>query len=608
MAIIKCKMCGGDIELSTDKTYGICEFCGSTMTLPKVDDEQRAAAFNRGNHFRRIGEFDKALTVYESLVRDNETDAEAHWCSALCRFGIEYVKDPISGEYMPTCHRASFDSFLEDVDTKAAIEYADAVAKHQYEHDAHVIEDVRRGILTLSQNEKPYDVFICYKETDDKGQRTIDSQRAQEIYYQLTDQGRRVFFARITLEDKAGQQYEPYIFAALNSARVMIVVGTKREHLEAVWVKNEWSRFLTIMKRDRKKLLIPCYAEMDPYDMPEQLSVLQSYDMTKIGFIQDLLRGISKVLDADKKPEQPYVSPEQTTFSSNVNALLKRGYMALEDSDWDKAREFFEQILNQDAECAEAYMGEVFAENRVPSLKMFIIKRKSQQNVEEEEFVISTDESSIEEAIRRYEIPRYFNAYEIRRCYEFKGSYTSSVKYWSHAKETVESNRHIMRALKYAKGAYKQELDGVYQNLMAFYDEKITEAIAQRDRDKKALEQEFSQFTENGEKKVTELYNEGLARRERDYSEACKTQIEAERENDSKKLEQIAERFEFMGDYKDSKMRKNSCVMEARRIREGVWQEELASIKKEKIKGIIKYGLICAAVILLIIYSFYIMF
>ena len=129
MAIIKCKMCGGDIELSADKTYGVCEFCGSTMTLPKVDDEQRAAAFNRGNHFRRIGEFDKALTVYESLVRDNEDDAEAHWCCALCRFGIEYVKDPASGEYIPTCHRASLDSFLEDVDTKAAIEHADAVAR-----------------------------------------------------------------------------------------------------------------------------------------------------------------------------------------------------------------------------------------------------------------------------------------------------------------------------------------------------------------------------------------------------------------------------------------------------------------------------------------------
>ena len=87
---------------------------------------------------------------------------------------------------------------------------------------------------------------------------------AQEIYYQLTEQGRRVFFARITLEDKAGQQYEPYIFAALNSARVMIVVGSSARNFNAVWVKNEWSRFLALMKKDKKKLLLPATAIWTP--------------------------------------------------------------------------------------------------------------------------------------------------------------------------------------------------------------------------------------------------------------------------------------------------------------------------------------------------------
>ena len=126
MAIIKCKMCGGDMEISADKTFGTCEYCGSTMTLPKVSDEQRAAAINRGNHFRRAGEFDKALGVYERIVAEDDTDAEAHWCCALCRFGIDYVEDPATYEWLPTCHRASFDSFLEDVDYLAALEQSAA--------------------------------------------------------------------------------------------------------------------------------------------------------------------------------------------------------------------------------------------------------------------------------------------------------------------------------------------------------------------------------------------------------------------------------------------------------------------------------------------------
>ncbi|MBQ5488330.1 MAG: TIR domain-containing protein, partial [Clostridia bacterium] len=326
MTIIKCKMCGGDIAVSEDKTFGTCEYCGSTMTLPKVSDDQRAALFNRGNHFRRQGEFDKALSVYENIVRENDADAEAHWCCALCRFGIEYVEDPNTYEYIPTCHRASFDSFLEDVDYLAALENSDGITKRQYQKDAAKIAEVQKGILATSQTEEPFDVFICYKETDDATkERTKDSIDAQEIYYQLTNEGYRVFFSRITLEDKAGAEYEPYIFAALNSAKVMVVLGSKPEYFNAVWVKNEWSRFLAMMRKDRSKLLLPCYKDMDPYDLPEQLGVLQSYDMAKIGFMQDLIRGVKKVLTKyDKKQSEVVQKTVVQQSGGNIDSLLKR--------------------------------------------------------------------------------------------------------------------------------------------------------------------------------------------------------------------------------------------------------------------------------------------
>ena len=366
MAILKCKMCGGDIELSADKTFGTCDSCGSTMTFPKVDDEQRANMFNRGNHFRRMGEFDKALAVYERIVQEDETDAEAHWCCALCRFGIEYVEDPNTFEYLPTCHRASFDSFLEDVDYLAAIEHSDGITRRQYQKDAAKIAEVQRGILATSQNEEPFDVFICYKESENDGTRTRDSLMAQEIYYQLTEQGRRVFFSRITLEDKAGTEYEPYIFAALNSAKVMIVVTTSAEHVNAVWVKNEWSRFLSLMRKDRSKLLLPCYRDMDPYDLPEALSVLQSYDMGKIGFIQDLIRGVNKVLGADKPKEAARETVVgQQTQQNNVAPLLKRAFMFLEDGNWSSADEYCEKVLDLDPENAEAYLGKLMVKHKV---------------------------------------------------------------------------------------------------------------------------------------------------------------------------------------------------------------------------------------------------
>ena len=139
-------MCGGDVELAPDKTFGTCDYCGSTMTLPKVDDEQRAAAFNRGNLFRCVSEFDKALAVFKRILAEYDTDVEAHWCSALCRFGIEYVENPATFEYISTCHRASFDSILEDVDYLSADEYSEGITRRQYQKDAAKIAEVQRGV------------------------------------------------------------------------------------------------------------------------------------------------------------------------------------------------------------------------------------------------------------------------------------------------------------------------------------------------------------------------------------------------------------------------------------------------------------------------------
>lgn len=207
-------------------------------------------------------------------------------------------------------------------------------------------------------------MFICYKETDENGQRTRDSQWAQDVYYGLTEQGLKVFFSRITLEDKLGQQYEPYIFAPLNSAKVMVVIGSRPEYFNAVWVKNEWSRYLSLMKHDHKRLLIPCYRDMDPYDLPEELSMLQSQDMSKIGFMQDLLRGVQKVMQQPTSAPQ-VVRVETATVETNapgVTSLLKRAALFLEDGDTASAREYYDRVLDIDPECAEAYMGKVCAE------------------------------------------------------------------------------------------------------------------------------------------------------------------------------------------------------------------------------------------------------
>lgn len=363
--IIKCKMCGGDIDFIPGATYGTCEYCGCTSTIPQAEDENKLNRYNRANHFRRQCEFDKAVAAYEKILEQDDTDAEAHWGAVISRFGIEYVEDPATHQRIPTCHRVQVASILTDEDYLAAVENApDEESRRIYQEEAAQIAEIQKEILAISANEKPYDVFICYKETDENGQRTRDSQWAQDVYYGLTEQGLKVFFSRITLEDKLGQQYEPYIFAALNSAKVMVVIGSRPEYFNAVWVKNEWSRYLSLMKHDHKRLLIPCYRDMDPYDLPEELSMLQSQDMSKIGFMQDLLRGVQKVMQQPTSAPQG-VRVETATAETNapgVTSLLKRAALFLEDGDTASAREYYDRVLDIDPECAEAYMGKVCAE------------------------------------------------------------------------------------------------------------------------------------------------------------------------------------------------------------------------------------------------------
>jgi len=365
MAVFKCKMCGGDLEANEELTVGTCSYCDSTMTLPKASDDKKVNMFNRANHFRRNNDFDKAMAAYESILNEDSTDAEAHWGVVLCKYGIEYVEDPITYERIPTCHRTQFDSIFIDPDYKEAIANADYSAQIIYETEAKRIDEIQKKILEISAKEEPFDVFICYKEASESGVRTQDSVIAQDIYYQLKQEGFKVFFSRLTLEDKLGKAYEPYIFAALNSSKVMVAVGTKPEYFNALWVKNEWNRYLALIKKGERKTLIPAYRDMDAYDLPEEFSNLQAQDMSKIGFIQDLIRGIKKLVQETTEKASIASNSAFTVSAGSVEPLLRRASLLLEDGEFAKADELLEQVLNQSPEDARAYIYKLMIELKV---------------------------------------------------------------------------------------------------------------------------------------------------------------------------------------------------------------------------------------------------
>ena len=342
MSVFKCKICGGALEIVGSTTVAECQYCGTKQTLPRLSDERISNLYDRANHFRRNNDYDKALSIYEQILSEDRSDSEAYWSIVLCRYGIEYVEDPVTRRRIPTINRAQYTSIFSDEDYKSAILYADDAQKAIYEQEAEMIDNIQKGILEVSQSEDPFDVFICYKETDANGRRTQDSVLATELYNELTREGYKVFFSRITLEDKLGQEYEPIIFAALNSAKVMVVLGTKPEHFNAIWVKNEWSRYLSLIRNGARNTLIPAYRDMDPYDLPEEFSHLQAQDMSKLGFMQDLTHGIKKILSAGKTTDKTESAANNGT---SIEATIDYALLLIEDGNTVKANQLLEQVV-----------------------------------------------------------------------------------------------------------------------------------------------------------------------------------------------------------------------------------------------------------------------
>ena len=169
MAIFNCKSCGGDLEITDNTTVVTCEYCGRQQTVPSADNEKKVNLFNRANRLRSKCEFDKAASVYESIVAEFPMESEAYWGLCLCKFGIEYVDDPATANKIPTCHRTSYESIFEDNNFDMACENADAVAVNVLRNEAKEIDRLQKQILEIAKNEQPFDVFICYKESDELG-------------------------------------------------------------------------------------------------------------------------------------------------------------------------------------------------------------------------------------------------------------------------------------------------------------------------------------------------------------------------------------------------------------------------------------------------------
>ncbi len=53
MAVLKCKMCGGDLALTAGSRVAECLYCGTKQTVPFADSEKKITLFARAGRLLR---------------------------------------------------------------------------------------------------------------------------------------------------------------------------------------------------------------------------------------------------------------------------------------------------------------------------------------------------------------------------------------------------------------------------------------------------------------------------------------------------------------------------------------------------------------------------
>ena len=383
MEKLTCKSCGSELSLKYGAKTVICELCGMEQTVPVINDPKKLELLITANGHRRACRFDIAKKLYESIITQYPDENEAYWGKILCEFGIEYVEDFATARKIPTCHRTVRESIFNNTDYRLIMNRASAEEKVIYETEAKEIDRLQKEIKEKANKEQPYDIFICFKDSDENGRRTTDSQYANKIYTHFTRLGYKVFFSPVTLKSRAGEEYEPIIYSALYTAKVMLFVCANKEYVSAPWVRNEWSRYLEFMREDYTKVLLPCLKDVYPYDLPEELSKIQVMDITDIDFYESLTRQIDSKFGRVNTVTSTRIEQNVTQsidIDKQIQSFLERIEIFLEDKDWKKADEYAERILDVNPKCAKAYLYKAFCEYKVTKVEELAKKQGFTQN------------------------------------------------------------------------------------------------------------------------------------------------------------------------------------------------------------------------------------
>lgn len=538
MGALKCKMCGSNLEIEDSITVCKCEKCGTSQTVPDIEDDKELKLFERAGRLRFNCDFDKAAGIYNTITDSYPEEAEGYWGLVLCKYGIEYA-DNASGKKVPVCHRISYDSVMDDEDFELVMENSDSESRAIFREEAKIIEENRKKYIQIAESEQPYDIYISYRAKDDNGDKTAVSEIAGHLYNKLTSAGYRVFLSEAALKGKKRSECEPYIYSALNSANVMLALGTSYDDYNDVWVKNEWNRYLEIAEKNKNKCLIPCYKDVDEYDIPKEFAGLKVCQLGNDDTFNNIMAEIANVV----KPEsvnQPAPEPEKAEPAEeieleeieiiepvNINKLLDEGFSAISDKNWKKANKLFFQVLDEEPDNSKAYWGQLLvqqectnAREMADNLYLQVIGNTSDNTYELE---IRDRRQEIKD---KYPVANLFSEEEYANLFDVHFNYQSGVENTKSA--IAANNEHYIlsdnelfkRAKQNADAEVAAGIEEFVANVNRHLDEILKNVTEQEQQEIEAARQQetvyFSKL-EDAFKKADDMANANLSNSEAEY-------------------------------------------------------------------------------------------
>lgn len=538
MGALKCKMCGSNLEIEDSITVCKCEKCGTSQTVPDIEDDKELKLFERAGRLRFNCDFDKAAGIYNTITDSYPEEAEGYWGLILCKYGIEYA-DNASGIKVPVCHRISYDSVMDDEDFELVMENSDSESRAIFREEAKIIEENRKKYIQIAESEQPYDIYISYRAKDDNGDKTAVSEIAGHLYNKLTSAGYRVFLSEAALKGKKRSDCEPYIYSALNSANVMLALGTSYDDYNDVWVKNEWNRYLEIAEKNKNKCLIPCYKDVDEYDIPKEFAGLQVCQLGNDDTFNNIMTEIANVV----KPasiNQPVSEPEKAEPAEeieleeieiiepiDINKLLDEGFAAISDKNWKEANKLFFQVLDGEPDNSKAYWGQLLvqqectnAREMADNLYLQVIGNTSDNTYELE---IRDRRQEIKD---KYPVANLFSEEEYANLFDVHFNYQSGVENTKSA--IAANNEHYIlsdnelfkRAKQNADAEVAAGIEEFVANVNRHLDEILKNVTEQEQQEiDEARQQETAYFSklEDAFKKADDMANANLSNSEAEY-------------------------------------------------------------------------------------------